>query len=163
MALIASGTVATDGGSVPLLTVPQTFNDLFLTWTAASVTTAGSVGLRFNGDGGANYDYNSQGAKTPSSGPQGAGGEENGSLISIGTSDVPGAAGSCRILGYRTPNTPRRAVLAESVYYGTATPLLSNRYSFGAWRSSAPITQIQVVAFFGGGFKAGSKFTLWGV
>lgn len=131
----------------------------------ASTVTQDTLRLQFNGDTGANYDYNLLQHNDGNSAIVGVIGS-TGSFIRAGTLTCDGApTGSASVYTLTIPNyagvTWQKELQAQSFdRFGTAS--LTREYVGGVWRSTAGITAIKLFAASGGNLMANSRVTLWG-
>jgi hypothetical protein len=122
--------------------------------------------LQFNGDQDHNYDRENVIEFGPNDsavsdigvtmlrlGDMPAGGSLRQSQAGGGMTLIPGYAGSSFEKGIISP--------AYNVWGNALNTVASSAYA-GAWRGTAPIIRIDVLAETGNNFKQGSKFTLYG-
>lgn len=144
------------------------YRSLKIVWTArtpnAGTTLAFSV--RFNGDSGANYDSNSLNGNNSvaTSGPTVAA-----TVADIGA--IPAASATANRAGYGEVIIPMYAGTVfhkgyTSISSAMSTSAAANMWTQafgGVWKSTAAITQIDLVASGGGALSAGSRAQLYGI
>lgn len=158
------GQVTTTAGqtAVTFDPVPQTFHSLSVVWFAKGETNTGSLLVRCNNISTATYDgvlsvrRSSTGAGSPTQ-AEGATGMEM--VAAVGTS---GGRGIIDIPGY-TDSFTRKSAMGTCTLFSTSSPFFEDRRGSGENRSTDPITRLDILPNFGGGFAAGSTFTLIGV
>jgi hypothetical protein len=165
---IGETVLASPAATVTFPSIPQTYRHLELEIvgrTDAAGTGISGINVRFNGDAGANYDWEFvKGGGTTAS----AGNALNATSALGG--DLPQAsalAGSPGVSRMRIPlysGTAFHKVLygLESFKTGTTAASSSAQATTSWWRSTAAITQIDVIAS-AGNFVAGSYVGLYGV
>lgn len=169
MVLIASQTLAAPAASVVFSTIPQTYTHLLLTIDGATTDAAlfGQLGIQFNGDTGANYDYESFSVTGSASGanPQFAQTKLSSVILSglTATANTSGS-GVVWMMNYKNSaffknsrtNYDRFETLGTTTTYGTGQ-------ISGLWRNTAAITSITLFDQSGGNLGTGSSFTLYGI
>jgi len=161
--------VQVNGVGSPTITfeqIPQGFRNLYLTGQVrvSNAAEAGVLAARFNYDAGANYDqiaddnFNSALSASPSAGATSA---TIGRVLAA--SATAGRAGvfECTIFNYASPYW-QKVMSTWCGYYdgGVGNQLfLSNE----AWRSTLPITVIQLIETSGNNFVNGSVVSLYGL
>jgi hypothetical protein len=161
MTKIADRLVGAPTASMDFMSIPQTYTDLVL-HGVGRVDFAGSAvaaGLRFNGDAGANYDYQMvYGSASTAYGQQALANTLTYSAWVPGTGLTTGrcCAFAITIPCYRS-TAFWKEVLSKFGHGGNL-----GAYTTGTWRSTAAITQIQFIAG-GANWIPGSRCILYGV
>lgn len=137
--------------------------DLYLRTSEAVTVT--NVSLRFNGDTGNNYD--SQYMQVNNTTVSGAINSAQSSIVSlgaaVGSSGTANRFGACRFtIPHYAGATNHKSVTGQSYADGGGTTNAFTRYGGGQWRSASAITSITAV-ISSGNFKAGSRFTVYGL
>lgn len=165
---IADTTLVADALSIDFTSIPQFYAhlriDVYSREDTAGLLTAGWT-LRFNGDTGANYDY--QFVQAYGTTKVAAEGFAQTKLIpGVETANLAGAnlfAPTTLIIPHYAGTANNKDVLSSwSCKYGTATNNLQVGFAGGFWRSNAAITSIKVYAD-GDNFRSGSRATLYGI
>lgn len=168
MQLISQQILTSAVSTITFASIPGSYKKLILQVTArgtAAADTAG-VSVRFNGDSGANYDYERIASGT------GSLARSAGVAVTMSTvGKITAANGTSGQGGRLTVEIPdyadanfRKEYLSQSGYRATldATGGYFIEHIAGNWRNTNPITQIDVLCGTGN-FAVGSIFTLWGV
>jgi hypothetical protein len=153
--------------SVTFSSIPGTHSDLMLTirGSGADAALVTNMGIQFNGDVAADYDYTFTSANGTSLTAFSAS-----AVTNMYAGSVPGATA--------TANTAGQAVVYVVGYAGTtfnksmtvdngwletqgSTTTYFKRGVFGQWRSTAAITSVTVLNQSGSNFNAGTRFTLY--
>jgi hypothetical protein len=162
--LISTSLISSTTSSVTFSAIPATFKHLQIRivgrYTAATSTS--DLTLRFNGDSGSNYGYQSmrgQGATISSAAP----GSYQTSLL---TGNLPGASASASAFGSSFidvidyANTTK--IKTTKTFGGNAGPLDVFIFN-GVWNSTAAISSILVSdAVTSASFAAGTRISLYG-
>ena len=140
--------------------IPQTFESLMLIASAKGVSSAGGILLRFNGDETANYD-GILGVDRTSTGTAGPSQAEGSTGFNSGSVGIDGGHWVSHFPGYRS--ALKKVAITECCRLDAASPFIRQNVSVMAWRNTAIVTQIGVFLNAGGGFAAGSTFSLYGI
>jgi hypothetical protein len=152
---ISSTTLSSSQTNFTFSSIPGTYTDLIIIYSAKSSTSGFDAYMRFNADAGANYSatYASGTGTTTSSGKQS---NNTGILL-----DNYGAVFTTEfnmtrinIMNYANATTYKTALI-RSDYASSGTDM-----NVGLWRNTAAITSITIV---GSSFATGSTFTLYGI
>ena len=158
--------VTTAGQStITFASIPQTFDDLRLTWVAKGASSHGGVVLRFNNDTSQVYDFIdvARGNSTGSvAGGTGAEGQTFGTIGAVGT--FPGGSGRGEVIfpAYAVAGIGNQMWRGVYLASESSSPYAQHRIYTGHRRNTDAITRIDIISNFGGGFAAGSTFTLFG-
>jgi hypothetical protein len=166
--MISDLTLNADGSTVTFSSIPGTYNHLML--ISYGRQTAANPDryyyLQFNGDGSSNYDrenvieYGTNDSYTSEIGV---------TMLRLG--EMPGAqsarltqagGGMTLIPNYAGTFFEKGIVSPAYNVWGTGAAMAGSSSYAGAWRGTAAITRIDVLAEVGSSFKAGSRFTLYG-
>jgi len=165
---IAEQVLGADAASVTFSSIPQNFTHLKLV-CYGRITQAiqgNNILLRFNGDTGANYDYQILAAFAAS-----AGNSESFAQTGIVVGDFTAANASTStqaalseslIPVYAGTTFDKNIVSHNGVKYGTSTTNMQAEVCVGFWRSTAAINSITLYVG-SGNIKAGSVFSLYGI
>jgi hypothetical protein len=166
--MISDQTLTADGGTVTFNGIPGTYNHLMLISYGRQTTPSPDsyYYVQFNSDGGPNYDrenvieYGTSDSTTSEIGmtmlrlgDMPAANSTRSTQAGGGMTLIPNYAGTFFEKGMISP--------AYNAWGTSSTNVASSAYA-GAWRGTAAITRIDVLAQPGNNFKAGSKFTLYG-
>ncbi len=160
---IAETVLSAPGASVTFSAIPATYRNLVLYLTyAASVNTAPSLLLNFNGDTSADYyaqllyGFNTSTAASSTLGQT--------AMTFISPTPINSLAGAAAGLTFRIPNYAGtvfdKNVLGEFLRPDSASELVAGTAS-GVWANTAAISSIQI-ALSSGNFVTGSTFSLYG-
>lgn len=169
---LAQTILGSDAANVTFSSIPATYTNLLLLMTARSAAAVAEdlIFIQFNGDTGANYDYQlfeAFGTNVSSGTGSGTG------QTSIRCGNVAGASntraaqpGSMAMWIYNyTSTTWEKTTTSENCEFaagaGFNTPAVT--LNSGNWRSTAAITSLLVFLNSAGNFKANSTFTLYGL
>lgn len=127
--------------------------------------TNAAVALRFNGDSGANYEYEFM---TAASTVNSAGESISPTFIAI--ANVPAATAPANNFGVGMVDIPAHAstvgwkqlMSRYNVITSTATGGIQTAVLAGIWKSTAAITRLTLTDNSGGNFVTGSRVALWG-
>jgi hypothetical protein len=158
---ISSQTLSSSASSIDFTSIPQTYTDLVLVYSAKSTSTASDVTARFNDDSGSNYSHTVlYGTGTSANSGRGsnqtrafldATGYISNSVFNIAIININNYSNSTT---YKTTlgrsNNP--ASDAEGVDMTTTT-----------WRNTNPITKISIIPYSAVNFATGSTFTIYGI
>lgn len=152
---IATQTLGSSATSVTFSSIPSTYTDLVLVYSAQNNASSANVTtMRFNGDTGTNYsDTYMYGNGTSAA----TGRDTNQSVMSAG--DIPGTTGSTwsaniiNVMNYSNTTTNKTAIMRHNTNGVTVA-------SVGLWRSTSAINSITLIA---NTFSAGSTFSLFGI
>jgi hypothetical protein len=164
--MIANSTLSGDAASFDVTSIPSHYAHLMVVCYARSDTGSSSaqIGVRFNNDSSAIYDYqNVMGQAAVASA------SETFATTFALIGNIPGNTAGANLFGVQTFTVPHyagtannKACSSESGFkVGTATTNLVVQALAGFWRSNAAINRITV--FTSGNFRAGSRFTLYGL
>lgn len=169
MRMLADSTLIGSAASFDFTSIPATFAHLLLVVYARSDTAAvsDSVIARFNGDTGANYDYQTAAAVATAVTAQEVFAATGVTLAG----GMPGGTAGANLFGVTDILIPHYAnALNNKVAHcrsgwkaGTATTNVQKRDADGYWRSNAAINRVTLVCSSGGNFVAGSRATLYGM
>jgi hypothetical protein len=164
--LIATSTPA-GVGTVTFASIPNTYRDLQVRVRGAGAAAASfvNVGVQFNGDAGANYDFqeNVTNNTTP-------GGSANVAQTSVAIGYLPAASGVANLGGgaeatifdYAGSTLFKDVLALKGVRLsGSASGYFAGMV-WGSWRNSNAITSVTVV-LSSGAFAAGSTVSLYGI
>ena len=161
---IASTTLGAQAATVVFSSIPATYTDLILVMQPSANIDDENIGLRFNGDTGANYSYTRLGANNS------AGSYSSNRVTSftrINTTEATGTSTSlgkllivANIMNYANSTTYKNAIARSNQQGGTynGVELFS-----GLWRNTAAITSVTVMQGSSRVFQPGSTFNLYGV
>jgi hypothetical protein len=165
--MIANTTLSGDAASIDFAVIGGHYSSLMLVCYLRGSTAATSVQtiLRFNGDGGANYDtqYLLGLAAAASAGEAFAAG-----FAQVG--NMPGSSAGANLFSTLTVVVPHYANAANNkacqsqwaMKFGTTTADIESGRFAGFWRSSTAITQVQIAPNTGN-IVSGSRVTLYGL
>ena len=154
---IATQTTSSAVASVTFSSIPATYTDLVLVYSAA-LSTVYDLYFRLNGDTASNYSY----------------------TVLYGTGSAAGSSRTSQAFGsldyYGTPNTTLGATnnITQFMNYSNSTTYKttltrSNNAASGVdalvnlWRNTAAITSIQIGTFTTPTISSGSTFSLYGI
>ena len=161
--VVLSGTVS----SVTFNNIPQTFNSLEIICMGRfnDSSVVASLGIIFNGDTGAHYNFQLLRAEGSSLTTTGTVSLNNGILSDWVAADSTGTyAGNCiATIPFYAQTNLYKTVIAHSttVYNNSGTPSITEIWG-SSWASTNAITSIQMIDLNGGGFVPGSAFYLYG-
>lgn len=168
--LIQDSSLGADG-TVSLTPIANSYKQLQLVCYLRTdrAATEDDLGVRFNGDTGANYDGYS--VKYNGNTPTTAGAEALAATSIKLTNAVPGNNATANVFGSVTITIPNYAGTANQKALhalagkkiGTAAGNMHVIHGAGAWRSTSAITRIDLLPLTGTNFKAGSRVTLYGL
>lgn len=165
--LIERQLLGAGAATVTFTAIPATFSNLLLLIDARGDQAANTINanIQFNNDSGANYDlqYILGNAATPSA-------AELLAQVSLNICSVPAAnaganlSSSAQILipNYARTTFQKTLMSQWNRKIGTATTNLLSVYLVGFWRSTAAISEIDILAS-AGNFIANSLFELYGI
>lgn len=161
---LATNTLTTSSTTVTFSSIPQTYTDLVLVMQPAADVGDENVGIRFNGDTGANYSYTRVGANNT------AGSYSSNRVTGFTRINTIEAAGTSpnlgnliivsNIMNYANSTTYKTALNRSGQVGGTYNGV---EIFAGLWRNTAAITSITVMQGGTRTFLAGSTFTLYGI
>lgn len=167
LTLISDTTLAVDTASVTFSSISGSYKHLMLIVDAreTGAVTVDNLLLRFNGDTGANYDY--QRIRAVGSTLSGA---EFFGLTSAVVGWITGSSGTANFSGisdilipnYASTVFQKTAISRTFTRHSTATLGMSILTIGAAWRSTAAVTQIDLLPS-SGNFLTGSRFSLYGI
>lgn len=165
MTLIEDTTLGSDVASVTFSSIPGTYKHLLLLWQAASDQAAAqSLFLRFNGDTGANYDWELAGAAGGTAALAESLAQAQIRIGSLsGTSNASSAAtGRVDIPNYASASWHQQ-LTAQATYRSAASfgDMVASSWG-GYWRNTATVTSITAIVTTGN-IKTTSRFTLYGI
>jgi len=161
---------------VTFAAIPQTYRHLMLVLNFQSDGVP--VYLRFNGDSGANYDWGGARHGLADSGSpayqasyfaRGYGGEPNTSIRAGGTMEGEFGVGYIFFGDYASSDKNKTMLSHMPIRVfgeGEAPSLWMVEHEWGVWNDMDSLTQIDVYDYIpggGGGFYAGSRFSLYGL
>jgi hypothetical protein len=158
---VVSGTTT---NSVSFSSIAATYTQLRLVLNVnSSDTSADALRLQFNGDTGANYDYNSVYMSGVSSLGVASSLAQTAIVLSGGTPTVASRSLSlvCDIPSYAGTAFYKNLMFGSQGLSGTA--YLQNVNGGGAWRNTSAINSIDLFFASGDSFLAGSTITLYGI
>lgn len=148
--------------SFDFVAIPQTYKHLQLVWQARGTTVAATTActLLFNGDTGANYDYEVifGNVNTPTAALSTADTNLDGFLIPAASATAGSAGAGDASIPYYAGTTFWKQILLREVAVKEGLAIFRG----GNWRSTAAINRITVTVA-AGNFAAGSRMTLYGV
>lgn len=168
MVRIEEKVLAVDTASFDFTSIPATYNHLLIEVQVRGAVAATLVEfwLRFNGDVGANYDWQHlQGNATAVAGGESFAQTKIRALAGVaGATSTAGVAdiATIRIPNYRRTTFQKSAITNGGLKRGTATGDLYSQQSVGWWRSTAAITQVTILPD-SGNWLAGSVAVLYGL
>ena len=158
--VVVSGSSTT---SITFSSIPGTYTTLKLIgYGVSSAVADDGVGVQFNGDTGANYDYSAYFNNGSSIGAFVSSAGTSGGMIFGGTSGSRAAQVSLEIASYASTSFYK-------TYHGVGTIWSISNGSMkestinGDWKNTAAITSIKLFLSSSGHFVAGTVFTLYGV
>lgn len=165
--VLANSTLVAAAASISFTGINQTFAHLLVVAYLRGDTVAVSTNamLRFNGDAGANYDYQllDGSAATASAGEAFA---QTSLTAGLAAAASAGAnlfsAHHITIPHYAQASNNKAASINSALKTGTASGNLVCRAVAGFWRSNSAITQVSLTPA-AGNFVAGSRVTIYGV
>jgi len=161
---LATNKLTANSTTVTFSSIPQTYTDLVLVMQPAADVGDENVGIRFNGDTGANYSYTRLGANNT------AGSVSSNRVSNFTRINTTEAAGT-------SPNLGNLIIIANIMNYANATTYktainrsgqVGGTYNgaeifAGLWRNTAAINSITVMQGGTRTFLSGSTFTLYGI
>jgi len=167
MTLISQQVVSTPSSTITFSGIPGSHSDLMLTIRGSGADSGllTNMGIQFNGDVAADYDYTfASGSGTTVSAFSAS------AVTNMYAGSLPGAtatAGSSGqavvyIVGYAGTSLDKNLTVDNGWLetQGTTTTYFK-RGVFGQWRSTAAITSVTVLNQSGSNFNAGTRFTLY--
>lgn len=158
--LIASQTLAADAATIDFSAIPPVYRSLYLVFLGrlSDALTATNVAMRFNGDSGTNYNYESQSASAAGS---------TAALTSAAASGfvgtVPAASTTAARVGSIDVLIPGYASAFHKAYIARNMDAIQRvNHSGGWWASTAVINQLTLIDTNGGNIVAGSSAALYG-
>jgi hypothetical protein len=154
---IATNTLATNQTTVTFSSIPSTYTDLIIVFNGGIVASGPTGRITYNGDTSANYSQTDLWSTTAQTSARLTGqtyitaiGRNSSSSLALNDNSI------IHIMNYSNSTTYKSLLMRQNqaasfVYLGC-----------GVWRSTAVINQISF-AQGGGGFLAGSTFTLYGI
>jgi hypothetical protein len=161
---IATQTLSSAAASVTFSSIAGTYTDLVLVTSIRKSTTGVSAYLRANNDSGTNYSTTYlYGSGTSAISTRDTNRTFFDSLGAAGSSMAAGtfALSVNHIMNYAN-STTNKTVLARKQYSNTSGTWDYVEASVSLWRSTAAITQLDVLAI-SGNFDIGSTFSLYGI
>jgi len=165
---IASTFLAVDTASIIFSAIPADWAHLCIMgyFRNTDATTWNQICVRFNGDSGANYDWQwLQGFSTSPGGGEVLG-QSAGELALIPAGNaVANTFGALHtwIGNYAGSSNNKSYVSSSGAKFQNAASGQAWRSNCGHWRSNAAITQITILPLNAGNIAAGSKVTLYGL
>jgi hypothetical protein len=162
MTLIASQTLSSSTATVTFSSIPSTYTDLQITFSARQDTGDLSCFTRFNGDSGANYNYKT----LYGTGTAVGSGSGTGQSGLIGWQTAPSGTttnsfGSTLLYVPNYAGSTQKSVSADFVTENNATA--GYQMLWGAvWTSTSAINSVSFTAF-SGNFIANSTFYIYGI
>ncbi len=165
--VLANSTLVGAAASISFTGINQTFAHLLVVAYLRGDTAAATVNtlMRFNGDSGANYDYQTvRGAASTTSAV------EVFATTGILVGQVPANTAAANLFSAHQITIPHYAQASNNkasssqhvMKIGTASGNLNVEGQAGFWRSNSAITQVSLTPA-AGNFVAGSRVTLYGV
>ena len=158
---IATNTLSSAVSSVTFSSIPQTYTDLILV-TGIKKSAGNAAYIRANNDSGTNYSttylYGSGGTATSTRDTNRTWFD---SLGATATGTNTFALSTNHIMNYSN-STTYKDILARKQYSITSGTWDYTEASISTWRSTAAITQLDILAI-AGNFEIGCTFTLYGV
>lgn len=165
---LADSTLVGSVAAFDFTSVPATFAHLLLMLylRCDDVATITGANIRFNGDTGANYDFQyASGSAAAVTATESFGATAGQCGL------APAASAAANLFGVAYVFIPHYAAALNNkawkfqtiTKFGTASGNITTREGGGFWRSSAAINQVTVVDSGGGNFVAGSRATLLGL
>lgn len=163
--LIASNTLSTSAASVTFSSIPGTYTDLIVKWSARSDRSATNetMRLRLNSDTAGNYSWTlvSGNGATASSGQNfGASYDSMGNINAATSTSNTFANGEVYIPNYA--GSAKKAMSSFNAWEDNATTaqIFANAL---LWQGTAAITSVQFSPITGPNFVSGSSFWLYGL
>ena len=168
---IAETVLTGSAASVTFSSLPQQYRTLMLHIQARSdrVAEIDTVGIRFNADAGANYDFIRKwaqgGVGFSELATRGAGSGYAGIIEGASSTASNFAMLEIKIIGYSLADRHKRAFSWSTGVFGdiSADSDLYLADTCSKWRNTAAITSITMFPSVGPNFVAGSRFTLYGI
>lgn len=162
---LISEVVTSSSASVTFSSIPNTYRDLILVvrgrGTKSAVST--TIGLRFNGDSGSNYDYLLAGFRTSAGFGQGLA-QTSITMGDISAASAPSDAAAALeaiIFDYKGTTFQKACAIDGPLKEGTSSGTIQTYANSGWWRNTAAITQIDVFPD-SGNFVDNSVVSLYG-
>lgn len=160
-------TLAAAAASIDTTAIPGGYSALMLVLVLRGDTAAGSIDnlIRFNGDTGANYDdiaTRNNNAATGTVNDQAATSGELGQIVAATSTSNYASTIQAMIPNYAGTAFFKTAVYISGHEVTPATPTMQSWTGAISWRSTGPITQINVRPS-AGNYVAGSRFTIYGM
>lgn len=170
LVLIGSATAGVGGvASLSVGSIPETYSALWIIYNGRGLAAATSTDLRFrfNGDTGANYDYQTIHAYSTGSGAAQAIGQTSAVLGNVASATAPAnRSGTMQALIPEYANTrfDKQATSTFGVTMGTGTFAVGAGAQSACWRPATPVAITSVEAFLASGNHAeGSVLRVYGV
>jgi hypothetical protein len=167
---IGNLTVSTNLGVSPTITfnsIPQGYTDLVMVMTGQTgAAVAADIGVcYFNGDTGSNYNYvqigsNGSDSNAYSSFTRNFTGILAGNLPLGANGQWDFVCSTWNFMNYSNSTTFKNVMVRDA---SATTAGLPNATTVGVWRNTAAITSISMRTVNGYGFRAGTKFNLYGI
>jgi hypothetical protein len=158
---IATITLSSNAQTVTFNSIPGTYGTLVLSMTNICTTDGRELGIRFNGDTGANYQY----CRVIAEGAGGFSGNNatNQTYARIGDNNLNYSTNLMHI-----PNYANSSVFKTAQNDGVANQLVSNAnnraYVYtGVWKSNSPITSLSILNEANAIHGVNSVFSLYGL
>lgn len=169
MNLISQQVLTAAANKVTFASIPQSYKHLLLITTARAddASLFVDVGLQLNADTAANYDRiwgDFSGGATSQGGDSAV---NSAKMISVNAANADAnipSIGTITIPDYTLTTFNKQLISDHGRLETLGTDGTYNRgVVYGGWRSTAAITQIDIIDTAGGNFVAGSSFTLYGL
>lgn len=161
---VFDSTLGGSAASIDVTGISNTYAHLMMTIYARSDTAAAAANmfLQFNGDTGANYDYQDLSGNAASPAAVESFGLASGAYVGNCPANTAGANlfGSSQVFipNYANSSNNKQAICFASNKVGTTSASIAVHLIGPAWRSNAAINRITLVTT--GNFVAGSRFTI---
>ena len=155
---IATTTLGSSASSYTFSSIPSTYTDLVLIYTAATSTQV-DLYFRLNGDTGTNYSYTVLFGTGSTAGSARTPNQAYGSFDYYGVpvTTLGNSNTVCHFMNYSNTTT-NKTTLVRSNNAGNGTDAI-----VGLWRNTAAINSIQIGSFGAPTLSTGSTFTLYGI
>lgn len=157
--LISTTTLVATQTTISFAAIAATYKQLRIEWSADAPAGLSSLLIRFNADAAANYDYERVSVYATSIT---AAESFAATSIDLGTMGGTVCAGIINIPDYKGTVLNKTVMATWGAKSGTATTNVRVGQTFGSWRNTAAITQIDLTND-SGDFQIGSVFSLYGV